>query len=127
MFLQKFNEIYFQNQLTILMEINEMIGREMHRQHLSKADMAKKLNNHPTTVNLLLQNKDIRVSRLIQISEVLQYNFIHEIAVSLPYKEPNYEVKIDLDAIKAPLLEKIKNLELEVSILRQTLKDITSK
>lgn len=109
------------------MEINEMIDREMYRKRLSKADMAKKLNNHPTTINLLLESKDMRVSRLLQLSDVLQYNFLMEIAASLPYKEPIYEIKTDEDALKAPLLERIKNLELEVSILRQTLKDITSK
>jgi hypothetical protein len=116
------------------MEIFEMIGREMKRQHWSKAQLAKILRNHPSTINGLLSNSTIQVPRLLELSEVFQYNFFREIAVSLPYKEPDYEIKTDEDTIKAPLQEEIKklqmevnNLQIEVNILRQTLKDVVSK
>ena len=109
------------------MEVFEMIEREMNRQHWSKAKLAQKLNKHPTTIHLLLHSKTIHVPRLIELSEIFQYNFFREIAASMPYKEPVYDIKVDEDALKAPLLEQIKNLQLEVSILRQTLKDVVSR
>lgn len=106
----------------------------MKRQHWSKAKFAKILRNHPSTVQGLLRNPKIQVHRLIQLSEVFQYNFFREIAASLPYKEPDYDIKTDVDAIKAPLQEEIKklqmqvnNLQIEVNVLRQTLKDVVSK
>lgn len=109
------------------MEIKEMIRREMKRTHISKAELARKLNNNSSSVLNLLKCQTIQVDKLIQLSDVFQYNFFREIAATLPYKEPDYEVKVDVEAIKAPLQEQIKNLQLEVNILRQTIKDLVSR
>lgn len=108
------------------MEINLLIRREMNRARMLQSDLAKKLNVRSTTVFGMLRRPDMQVHRLIQLSEIFQFNFFREIAATLPYQDPDNEVKVDIEAIKAPLLEKIKNQELEISILRQTLKDVVS-
>ena len=104
-----------------------MIKRELKSRHISNTGFAKMLKTGPTTVFGMLGRKTLQVNKLLEISEALQYNFFREIARELPYKEPDYEQKIDIEAIKAPLLAQIRDLQLEVNIVRQTLKDITSK
>ncbi|HEX3006134.1 MAG TPA: helix-turn-helix transcriptional regulator [Bacteroidales bacterium] len=106
------------------MNPNEMLLREMKARHLTKKEVARKLGVNPSSVKGMIRRPTMHVQRLMELSEVLQYNFFREIAATLPYKEPSYEPEID--TVKAPLLEQIKNLQLEISILRQTLKDLTS-
>ncbi|HEY4785408.1 MAG TPA: hypothetical protein VIH57_05140 [Bacteroidales bacterium] len=108
-------------------DILSMVHREKQRNHYSSADMARILNVQPTSVHGMFSRHTIQVEKLMKLSEVFQYNFFREIAAALPYAEPNYDVKVDIDAIKAPLLERIKELEMEVGILRQTLKDVVSR
>ena len=104
-----------------------IIKREMERNHFSNADMARKLNVSPTTVQGMLSRHTLQVQKLVQLSEVFKYNFFREIAAMLPYAEPVYEKKPEDDAIRASLQERIKALEMEVGILRQTLKDLVSR
>jgi hypothetical protein len=107
------------------MEIGEMILREMKRKQMSQEVLSKKLHNHPTAVHALMQCKTIQVPKLIKLCGIFEYNFFREIAETIPYQEPNYEVKVDIGSFTAPLEQKINNLQLEVNILRQTLKDLT--
>ncbi|HEY4788521.1 MAG TPA: hypothetical protein VIH57_20865 [Bacteroidales bacterium] len=108
-------------------EVISMVRREMQRNHYSSAEMARKLNVQPTSIQGMFSRRTIQVHKLLKLSEIFQYNFFREIAASLPYSEPNYEVKVDEEAIKLPLQERIKELEIEVNILRQTLKDVVSR
>jgi hypothetical protein len=115
------------------MEVCEMIVREMQRNHMSQAVLAKKLNNNHTAVHTLMTRKSIQVPKLLKLCEIFQYNFFREIAQSLPYKEPDY-YEADINAVRVPLEEtikdledQVKNLKLEVNILRQTIKDLVSR
>lgn len=105
-------------------EILPMIRREMKRNHYTGAELARKLNVQPTAILGMMRRPTLQVQKLLALSEVFNYNFFREIADTLPYAEPDY---IDEEAIKAPLQERIKALEMEVSILRQTLKDLVSR
>jgi hypothetical protein len=109
------------------MEPIDMIKRELQNKHITNTALAKMLKMGPTSVFGMLQRKTLQVNKLLEISEALQYNFFKEIAHDLPYQEPDYDQKVDADAVKAPLLTQIRDLQMEVSILRQTLKDITTK
>jgi predicted transcriptional regulator len=123
-------DIYFLKLKINMMEsiqILSMVRREMKRNHFSYADMARKLNVRPTSIQGMFSRSTIQAQKLMKLSEIFNYNFFREIAAALPYSEPNYEVKVDEDAIKAPLLERIKALEMEVGILRQTLKDVVTR
>jgi hypothetical protein len=61
------------------------------------------------------------------MSAVCNYNFFREVAELLPYQEP---VALNIDSvanITNAQNERIKELEMEVRILRQTIKDIAGK
>jgi transcriptional regulator with XRE-family HTH domain len=109
------------------MNVVSLILQQLKRKGLTKTDVARMLQLHPSTVSTALSRSSINTQKLIRISEALQYNFFREVAEKLAIKEPTYDSMIDLEAEKAPLIERIKALELENSILRQTLRDVTSR
>ena len=103
-------------QLAIL----QMIRREMNRKNISGAAIARAIKVNPTSVTGMLQRPTIQVQKLVELSEFFNYNFFREIAQKLPFTDPeNTEV--------TGLQNRIKELELEVSILRQTIKDLASR
>ena len=109
-------------QLAIL----SMIKREMARKHINATDLSRGMNiNHSSAVGML-KRETLQVQRLAELSEFLQYNFFREIAAKLPYTEPDYSVAEDRTEVEN-LQSRIKELEIEVNILRQTLKDLVSR
>ena len=108
------------------LDIHAMIHREMQRKHFTGADIVRKLNLHPSTVQGMLSRPTMQVQKLVELSEMFQYNFFREIAEQLPYSEPAV-VKEEPVNNEAELKERIKMLEMEVSILRQTIKDVVSR
>jgi hypothetical protein len=105
----------------------EMVHREMKKNHITAADLARTLKVNPTTLVGMFERPTLQVHKLEKYCEVFNYNFFREIAESLPYAEPNYTKSANEAEIKAPLQERIKELEIEVNILRQTLKDLVSR
>lgn len=103
-----------------------MIKREMERKHLNASDLSRGLHRPYQSVVGMLKRPTLQVQRLAELSEFLNYNFFREIAVKLPYAEPDYSIPKDLTEV-ASLQNRIKELELEVNILRQTLKDLVSR
>jgi len=108
-------------------EVIPMIRREMSRNHLTPAEFARKLKVAPSSVQGLLNHSTIQVQKVAQLSEVFQYNFFREIAAMFPYTDPDYTLKTVVDQEKEELKESVKALKLEVTILRQTLKDLTTR
>jgi len=111
-----------------------MIHREMKRNHFTGVVLARKLNVQPSTIHGLLNHKTIQVQKVAQLSEVFNYNFFREIAALFPYPEPDYSTKPEIDKEKVDMKgriveykDRIKALEMEVGILRQTLKDVVKK
>jgi hypothetical protein len=103
-----------------------MIKREMERKHINATDLSRGMKiNHSSAVGML-KRSTLQVQRLAELSEFLQYNFFREIAAKLPYTEPDYSVDEDRTEVEN-LQARIKELEMEVSILRQTLKDLVSR
>jgi len=101
-------------------QVIPMIEREMYRKHQSISEIARKLSLNQSSVNGMFKRSSMQVQRLIKLSDVLQYNFFREIAALLPYAEPADETQVKDQ-------ERIKELEIEVRILRQTLKDATNR
>ncbi|MBN2775920.1 MAG: hypothetical protein JXR31_16810, partial [Prolixibacteraceae bacterium] len=89
--------------------------------HVSPAELARQLNTNPSAVHGMLNRPTIQVQKLIKLSEVLKYNFFREIAQKLPFKDPEVNKP---DDEKQLLKERIKELEIEATTLRRTLKDI---
>lgn len=97
-----------------------MVRREMNRKNISGAELARALKVNPSSVMGMFGRSTLQVQRLAEISEFLRYNFFREIAQKLPFAEPEYTEA-------AGLQNRVKELEFEVSILRQTIRDLAGK
>ena len=117
------------NRLQIMEKINPtiLVSREMQKRYITAAAVARKLNLNPSSVKTMLHSDTMQVQRLLDMSNLLQYNFFREIAALLHFTEPVIEKETpDVDPTIA-LNERIKELEIEVKILRQTLKEVVGK
>ncbi len=106
--------------------ILSMIKREMARKRINASNLSRGLNMNHSSVAGMLKRPTLQVQRLAELSEFLNYNFFREIAAKLPYPEPDYSVAEDRTEVES-LQTRIKELEMEVNILRQTLKDLVSR
>lgn len=104
-------------------QVIPMVRRELNRKHMSGSGLARKLNLNQASVHGMLKRPTLHVHRLLEISEILQYNFFREIAEKLPYTEPVQTEPNNNEQAR----ERIRELEMEVRILRQTLKDAISR
>ncbi len=96
-----------------------MIKCEMNRKHMNQMDLSRGLKVHHSSVVGMLRRPTLQIQRLAELSEFLNYNFFREIAAKFPYPETDYSVPEDRYEIEA-LQNRIKEPELEVSILKQT-------
>lgn len=100
-----------------------MIKREMKNKKIRPADLARGLRISPSSVQGMLKRPKLQVHRLLELCEVFQYNFFTEIALQLPYEEP----KAEENTILLEKEKRISELEMEVSILRKTLKELVTR
>ena len=99
-----------------------MVRRVLENKGLTSADVARTFKLNPSSAYGMLHRNTLQVHRLIGLSEMLNYNFFREIAQQLPFVEPDYSA--DDKKTELELRERIKMLELEVGILKQTLRDL---
>ncbi len=98
----------------------------MKSRNVTGADIARAFNLHPTSVNGMLHRPTLQVQKLADLSNLLHYNFFRELATKFPYAEPDC-ADTELVNENASLLNRVKELELEVNILRQTIRDLAGK
>ena len=98
----------------------------MKRKHIIVSELGRGLKIKHSTVVGMMQRPTLQVQRLAEISEFLNYNFFSEIANKLPYTEPDYTPDTYRTEVNG-LQNRVKDLELEVSILRQTIKDLAGR
>jgi len=110
----------------VKLEITSMLKREMERKRVSGADLVHALKINHSSVSGMLQRPTIQVQRLAELSEFFNYNFFREIAQKLPFPEPDYTTTADKAEV-AGLQSRVRDLELEISILRQTIRDLVSR
>ena len=103
-----------------------MVRREMKRKHINVTDLGRGLRIKHSTVVGMMQRPTLQVQRLADISEFMNYNFFREIANKLPCTEPDPTLDTNLTEVNG-LQNRIKDLELEVKILRQTIKDLAGR
>jgi hypothetical protein len=105
------------------LEVLPMVKREMARQHINTTDLSRGIKLKHSSVVGMLKRSTLQVQRLAELSEFLNYNFFREIAAKLPCTEPDYITLSEVNELQ----NKIKELEMEVRILRQTIKDLASR
>jgi hypothetical protein len=99
----------------------------MNRKHHTFASLARSLNLKSTTVLLMFRRPTIQVSKLIKLSKIFEYNFFREIADQLPYAEPANPGAAVMAKERDELTNRIKELEMEVAVLRQTIREVLNK
>jgi len=104
-----------------------MVNRELNRRHFTPAEIARSLKLNPSTISGMMKRTNMDVQRLAQFSSMCEYNFFREIAEILPYVDPTPQKTESAAQIITGLNEHIKELELEVKILRQTLREFVAK
>lgn len=104
-----------------------IVERELKNRHITYSGLARKLNTSPSTIQGMFSRTSLQVKRLFDLSAACNYNFFREIAELLPYAEPATKNIKSVSDITGALNERIKELETEVKILRQTIKDIAGK
>ena len=108
-------------------DVVSTVNRELDNRHISHSDLARRLNLNPSSVQGMLARPTLQVQRLLDLSEVCNYNFFREVADLLPYAEPSAPLIKSMAMAANGYEERIKELEMEVKILRQTLKDVVGK
>nr|WP_319999163.1 hypothetical protein [uncultured Draconibacterium sp.] len=103
-----------------------IVKRIIKSRNVNGADIARALNMHPTSVNGMLHRPTLQVQKLADLSDFLQYNFFRELATKFPYAEPDCA---DQELVKENknLQNRVRELELEVKVLRQTIRDLAGK
>ncbi len=104
-------------------DVNEFIKREMKKNKVTNTELATGLKIHPSSIYGILSRPTIQVQRLGELSEFFKHNFFREIADNLPGFAPEIPAEQYQNEI-AGLQSRIRDLELEVNILRQTIRDL---
>jgi len=107
------------------LQVLQMVRREVQRKKVSVAELSRALKINSSSASVMLKSQTFQIQRLAELSELLNYNFFRELAAKLPYTEPVFPEESRQSEV-AELQNRIKELEMEVSILRQTFKDLLS-
>jgi len=107
------------------LSVLSMVRRELQRKKVSVAELSRALKINSSSASGMLKSPTFQVQRLAELSELLNYNFFRELAAKLPYAEPVFATESKQSEV-AELQNRVKELEMEVGILRQTLKDLVS-
>ena len=98
-------------------DIFEMVAAEIKRQKISKLELSRRMNIHSTSIHGMYERKRIPFNRLVQLSEILNYNFFQAIAnqIEIPNPAPITGSKEPVDDYK----NTIQNLQTKVSLLEE--------
>lgn len=98
----------------------------MIKRHVTSTDIARILRKNPTSIRGSLNRPTMQLNRLAELSDFFQYNFFREVAEKIPYSQPDYSVAIDRTEIET-LRNQVNDLEFEIKILKQVIKDLKVK
>ena len=74
--------------------IGAIIREKVDELGMSYAEFARRINCARTSLYNIFNSKSIDVERLIQISQVLEYDFIHEVYLKNSFAEKDSYIKI---------------------------------
>ena len=109
---------YLQKIDTDCLHIGNLIAWNIQEKHLKKADIARKLDVIPTTLNQYFKQPSIQVGILWRLSNAMEYNLLADVAQRLPIA---FETKAEA-ALKKMLSEKeaeIQHLKIELNLLKK--------
>ncbi|MDR0743861.1 MAG: helix-turn-helix domain-containing protein [Tannerella sp.] len=93
--------------------IGKLIKEKFKEKKMSKAEFARRINVHRSTIYLLFEQKSIDIELLFNISKVLDYNFVEEIYINRPKpKDDTIIVGVEIDR------SQLQNLDLPEEFIR---------
>lgn len=95
-------------------EIFEMVAAEIEKQRVTKSELAQKMNINDTSIRGMYIRKRIPFRRLMQLSEILNYNFLRVVAERMNISNPSNITSDngeDTDRLIEEYQEKIQKLE----------------
>jgi len=99
------------------LELKKMINRQLKKSGMTVGGLARELKMTHSGVRQMLDREQLKVQRLAELSEAMNYNFFRELGESLPYAEPDYTDTSEKDRLK----ERVKELELELKVLKEAI------
>jgi transcriptional regulator with XRE-family HTH domain len=112
------NKKYLQKNESDCLHIGNLVAWFIQEKHLKKADIARKLNVIPTTLNQYFKQPSIQVGILWRLSLAMEYNLLADVAQRLPIA---FETNVE-EALKKTLSEKeaeIQHLKIELNLLKK--------
>lgn len=96
-----------------------MVKRQMEARNMNTHQLAKAVGMSYAGLWQMFKNDKLKVQRLAEMSEAMQYNFFRELAQQFPYTEPVYTTE---EAASSQVLQtRIKELELEIKVLKEAI------
>jgi DNA-binding Xre family transcriptional regulator len=97
-------------------EAIRLIQLKLKEKGLNSSILARKMGMHPSSVAKMMQTKQIKLSRLKEISDLVGYNFLRALADQLEINDPP---KLTEDHTACQL--RIRELEIENAVLMKVL------
>ncbi|MFV0378255.1 MAG: hypothetical protein ACK5JD_13255 [Mangrovibacterium sp.] len=101
------------------LDVVKMVKRQLKAKNMSVRKLANSLDMSYAGVWQMLKGDTLRVQRLAELSEALQYNFFREAAEQLGYSEPVYP-SAEAASCQA-LQQRVAELELELKVLKEAI------
>lgn len=96
----------------------QLIQNYMATHQISKAFIARKLDVAPSTVNAYFRNQSLQIGIIWKISQILEHNFIAEIAEMMHIEHSN-AITEDLKKQLAEKDNSIQKLEMKVEVYKE--------
>ncbi|MFI5218304.1 MAG: hypothetical protein ACHQNT_02365 [Bacteroidia bacterium] len=106
------------NQLQKTPHIGKMLKKYIMENKVFQAAWARQQNVNSKTIAKYFKKETMQVSTLFTISQVLKYNFIHDVAGKLPVELPPHTPN-PLEAEIAALKKEIEMLKREIEIWKE--------
>jgi len=100
------------------LHIGNLIAWVIQEKHLKKVNIAQQLNINPATLNQYFKQSSIQVGILWRLSQIMEYNFLADLADRLPIP---FETKkeIILNNMLSEKEEELKSLKTELNLLKK--------
>jgi len=110
------------NELKLPFHIGNAIRERLVERQLTVPQFARRLGVSEQMAHYILNSKDVKIGRLWQLSETLNFNFFTLIAKARAIENPEREETTLLKQEMEGLNQQIHDLEMKVETLRESLR-----
>ena len=103
-----------------LPNIGEIIYKHTTEKRLHKSAWARAQGVNSSTISGYFKRKDMKLHTLIRICHILKYNFLHQLATTLPADYPPLQINL-LSSQLETLQKENEMLKYEIQILKEVI------